>query len=123
MKRTPSPRLSLLTASRAPVALILRRGPSKWVEAIRWDIRRDAFDRGQWFYGRIHEERSDLSPNGELLVYLAARYGESGSPKVTYESMRMQRRTPSMCIGAGSSAAVGSYGRSWSTNISAQGDT
>src|SRR3954463_2835513 len=58
-------------ASRAPVALILRRGPSKWAEAIRWDIRKDAFERGEWFYGRIHEERSDLSPNGELLVYLA----------------------------------------------------
>lgn len=78
MKRTPPPRLSLLTASRAPVALILRRGPSKWVEAIRWDLQTDAFERGEWFYGRIHEGRSDLSPNGELLVYLAAQYGDSG---------------------------------------------
>ena len=63
-----------MIASRAPVAVILRRGPSKWVEAIRWDIRTDTFERGEWFCGCIHEERSDLSPNGELLVYLAAQY-------------------------------------------------
>lgn len=82
MKQTPPPRLTLLSASRAPVALILRRGPSKWVEAIRWDTRRDAFERGQWFYGRIHEERSDLSPNGELLVYHAAQYGGDAGKQV-----------------------------------------
>src|SRR5689334_12699101 len=69
-------------ASRAPVALILRRGPSKWVEAIRWDVRKDTFERGEWFYGRIHEERSDLSPNGELLVYHAAQYGRESGKQV-----------------------------------------
>lgn len=82
MKRTPPPRLSLLAASRAPVALILRRGPSKWVEAIRWDLRKDEFERGEWFYGRIYEERSDLSPNGELFVYLAAQYSRESGKEV-----------------------------------------
>ena len=81
-KRTPSARLTLFAASRAPVALILRRGPSKWVEAIRWDLRKDAFERGQWFYGRIYEERSDLSPNGELLVYMASQYGSKFGKQV-----------------------------------------
>jgi len=65
-KRTPSPRLTLLAASRARVALILRRGPSKWVEAIGWDLRKDAFERGQWFYGRIYEERSRVSSSVAL---------------------------------------------------------
>ena len=69
-------------ASRAPVALILRRGPSKWVEAIRWDLQTDRFERGEWFCGRIHEERSDLSPNGHLLVYLAARYSRESGKQV-----------------------------------------
>ena len=54
--------------------MILRRGPSKHVEVIRWDLARDVFERGQWFRGRIFEKRSDLSPDGGLLVYFAAKY-------------------------------------------------
>jgi hypothetical protein len=56
------------------VAVILRRGPSKQVEVIRWDLDRDTFERGHWFRGRIYERRSDLSPDGELLVYFASKY-------------------------------------------------
>ena len=54
--------------------MIFRRGPSKHVEIIRWDLARGAFERGHWFRGRIHDRRADLSPDGELLVYLAAKY-------------------------------------------------
>jgi hypothetical protein len=32
------------------------------------------FEVGQWFKGRIYERRCDLSPNGRLLVYFAAKY-------------------------------------------------
>jgi hypothetical protein len=60
--------------ARAPVAVIFRRGPSKLVEVIRWDLERDVFERGHWFRGRIYEKRSDLSPDGELLVYFATKY-------------------------------------------------
>jgi len=74
MKPVPPPRLSLLRAARAPVALILRRGPSKWVEAIRWDLATDRFERGHWFHGRIYDGRSDLSPDGEFLVYFASKF-------------------------------------------------
>ena len=56
------------------MAVIFRRGPSKYVEVVRWDLDRDVFERGQWFRGRIYDRRSDLSPDGELLVYFAARY-------------------------------------------------
>src|SRR5688572_25493249 len=70
----PPPRLALVRAAAAPVAVIFRRGPSKYVEVIRWDLERDVFVRGQWFRGRIYDRRSDLSPDGELLVYFAAKY-------------------------------------------------
>ncbi|HKN67732.1 MAG TPA: hypothetical protein VJW73_15720 [Gemmatimonadaceae bacterium] len=52
------------------------------MEAIRWDTRKDTFERGQWFNGRIHEDRSDLSPNGELFVYLAMQYGSERGKEV-----------------------------------------
>jgi hypothetical protein len=58
----------------APVAVLLRRGPTDWVELIRWDTSNDTFERGQWFHGRIYERRCDLSPNGDLFVYFAAKH-------------------------------------------------
>ena len=72
---TPPPRLAMVRAARAPIAVIFRRGPSKLVEIIRWDFTEDSFERGQWFRGRIYEKRSDLSPDGQLLVYFASKFG------------------------------------------------
>ena len=86
MKATPPPRLHLIQASDADVAVIFRRGPSKRVELVRWDTSRDVFERGQWFHGRIYERRSDLSPDGELLVYFASKLGgrPPSDPSYTY---------------------------------------
>jgi len=72
----------MLQAPRAGVAVIFRRGPSKWVEVIRWDTQNDRFERGPWFNGRIYEKRCDLSPDGELLIYFASRFA-SVDPEYT----------------------------------------
>lgn len=56
-------------AAQAPVAVLLRRGPSGWYHVIRWDVERDAFERGAWIKGRIYEALCDVSPDGELLLY------------------------------------------------------
>jgi len=66
------PRLSVLLARSAPVGVIFRRGPSKQVLLIRWNLEKDTFETGQWFKGRIYESRCDLSPDGKLLLYFAA---------------------------------------------------
>ena len=58
--------------------VILRRGPSKQVLAIRWDMTTDNFTAGQWLNGRIYAERCSLSPNGEYFAYFAANH-RSGS--------------------------------------------
>lgn len=58
----------------ASVAVLLRRGPTDWVELIRWTTSNDTFERGQWFHGRVYERRCDLSPSGELFVYFAAKH-------------------------------------------------
>lgn len=73
---TPVPcRLHFLFARAAPTAVVLRRGPTRWVQAILWDVATDRFDPGQWFHGRIYERRCDLSPDGKLMVYFAAKHG------------------------------------------------
>ena len=66
-------RLYVIVAREAPVAVVFRRGPSKQVELLRWDLETDAVSPGQWLKGRIYERRCDLSPSGELLVYFASK--------------------------------------------------
>ncbi|WP_231583417.1 hypothetical protein [Luteimonas sp. FCS-9] len=61
-----------LLAREARTGVVFRRGPSRQVQLIRWDLREDRFEHGQWFKGRIYERRCDLSPSGRLLVYFAA---------------------------------------------------
>ena len=70
----PKPRLFLLQAQRAPVGVIVRRGPSKRHSLVRWDQRDDTFERGHWFNGRIRERVCDLSPDGELVAYVASKF-------------------------------------------------
>jgi hypothetical protein len=62
-------RLFVIPARTAPVAVILRRGPSRWSQVIAWDTHRDVFTEGAWLKGRIYEDRCDLSPDGALLLY------------------------------------------------------
>ena len=71
-------RLSLVFARSAPIAVILRRGPTRWVEVIKWNTAKDKFECGQWLHGRIYAERCGLSPNGKLFVYFAMKYGRVG---------------------------------------------
>lgn len=67
-------RLFVLLARKAPVGVIFRRGPSKQVLLLGWDLTNDTFEVGQWFKGRIYEHRCDLSPRGDRLVYFAASW-------------------------------------------------
>jgi hypothetical protein len=73
---TPAPpcRLTVFLAREAPVGVILRRGPSRWTNLIRWDTETDAFESGDWIRGRVYEDRCDLSPDGRLFVYFAANW-------------------------------------------------
>jgi hypothetical protein len=34
------------------------------------------FEYGQWFHGQMYPRRSDLSPNGKLLVYFCAKWSK-----------------------------------------------
>jgi len=77
LKKGPVPaRLFMILARRAPVAVIFRRGPSHWVQLIKWNTETDTFEFGQWFHGRIYERRCDLSPDGSLLIYFAQKISQ-----------------------------------------------
>jgi hypothetical protein len=73
---TPSTtRLFAIVASRARVAVVFRRGPSKFVRMIRWDLATDEIALGQWLVGRVYQERCGVSPDGKLVVYFAGKFG------------------------------------------------
>jgi hypothetical protein len=67
------PRIFMRFAREAPIAAIFRRGPSDWTQLLRWNTVDDTLERGQWFHGRIYERRSDISPDGSLLIYFVRK--------------------------------------------------
>lgn len=69
-------RLHLLAAKDKPVAVILRRKPSKCYHVIKWNTQTDDLVHGSWFHGRIYEARCDLSWDGRWMVYMAM--GDNG---------------------------------------------
>lgn len=74
MAKQQTARLFALIAREARKAIVFRRGPSKSVLLLAWDLNTDTLEAGQWFKGRIYERRCDLSPDGQLLAYFAASY-------------------------------------------------
>lgn len=74
----PPARVYILLAREARTAVIVRRGPTRKTALIGWDRKRDTFQVGQWFNGRIFERRSDVSPDGRFLIYFALN-GKWGS--------------------------------------------
>lgn len=64
----------VLLARKAPVGVVMRRGPSKWWRLTLWDTRHDRFTAGQWFRGSVYPAKCDLSPDGKLLSYFAGKF-------------------------------------------------
>lgn len=67
----------MIRARAAEIAVIFRRGPTKQVRMIRWDMTRDVLQRGQWLAGRVYPERCDISPDGTYVIYFAMRRGDT----------------------------------------------
>lgn len=69
-KNTPC-RVHIILARESPTAVVIRRGPSRRVCTLGWNLRDDTFRTGQWLHGRIFEKRCDVSPDGAYFIYLA----------------------------------------------------
>ena len=92
-ERVPA-RLHVILAREAPKAVIFRRGPSGRVCTLGWDLETDTFTMGQWLKGRIYEYRSDLSPDGELMIYFATDFRRPDTIRAYAEKLREEAFGP-----------------------------
>ena len=67
------PRLHAVVARDANVAIVFRRGPSKWWHILRWDLHALALESGAWLQGQLYPRRSNVSPDGQLIGYFALK--------------------------------------------------
>ena len=74
-KPLPPPRIYGIVAREAQICVIFRRGPSKYVQTLRWNTKTDEITPGQWLRARIYEKDGDLSPDGQWMTYCASRHG------------------------------------------------
>ncbi|MBA3874896.1 MAG: hypothetical protein H0X30_37695 [Anaerolineae bacterium] len=72
-KPLPPARLFVLLAREAPVGVILRHGPTDWVQMIKWHTDTDKFEEGQWLHAKVFDRRCDLSPDGQFVICFVAR--------------------------------------------------
>lgn len=66
------PRIFGITALRAPVVAVIRRGPTDWMHVSRWDLDAPSFEPGAWLRGTIYPQRC-LSPDGRWFAYFALK--------------------------------------------------
>lgn len=80
-------RLFVITASDAPVAAVLRRGPSDWWHVGRWALDEPAYEPGAWFRGALYPQKCDLSPDGRWLAYSALQANATWAAGSVYEAV------------------------------------
>jgi hypothetical protein len=74
-RTNPPCRLFVYLARRAPLAVVLRRGPTDWARLSLWHTDSDCFAHGQWIKGRVYERRSDVSADGSLFAAFVRQSG------------------------------------------------
>lgn len=84
--RSP-PRIYVIPATAAPVAAVIRRGPSDWCQIGRWHLDSPSFEPGAWFRGTIPPQKCDLSPDGRWLAYSAVKYPSDWEGGPVYEAI------------------------------------
>jgi hypothetical protein len=72
--RKPAARVEAIVARNAATAVVFRRGPSRQVRMLKWNLRTDRIEPGQWIEAGVHVTRSDVSPNGELVACFVASH-------------------------------------------------
>ncbi len=64
-------RLHLLKATEAPVACVIRRGPSSWFHIALWHYDAGIVEHGAWTKIKLYPERCGISPDGKRLAVFA----------------------------------------------------
>ena len=73
MKASPALGIHVIRAASAPLAVVFRRGPSRWWYIARWHLDTGDIEGGAWFHGALYPRRCDVSPDGELFCYFALK--------------------------------------------------
>ena len=76
-RRAPKTTTHGIVARDAEVAIVLRRGPTRRVRLLRWNLRDDTVQGGQWLEGTVTSGACAVSPSGELFVYFARKAGRT----------------------------------------------
>jgi hypothetical protein len=71
--KTPPCRLHVIVARKANVAVVIRRGPSKWCHIMRWDLNKMQLEEGAWLKGSLYPARCAISWDGRLFGYFALK--------------------------------------------------
>ena len=82
-----APRLYAMIATRAPQAVVFRRGPTEWWQVSRWNLDSGELEAGAWFHGTLYPRRSDFSPDGQFLYYFALKGGPGDFLGGTYSAV------------------------------------
>lgn len=77
----------MIPAQDAPVAAVLRRGPSDWCQLGRWDLAASTFQPGAWLRGTIRPQTCDLSPDGRWFAYTAVKYPGTWAGGPVYQAV------------------------------------
>jgi hypothetical protein len=65
------PRLNVLLAKHLPIAVVLARFRAKVFHVVKWNYRDGVVERGSWFQGTLYPDSSDVSFDGQHMVYAA----------------------------------------------------
>ncbi len=72
----PAPRLYVITATKADVAVVFAR-TAGWFHIARWDLLSGSVSPGAWLHGGLYPRRCDISPDGEFLYYFGIKGGRA----------------------------------------------
>src|SRR5215470_11925597 len=67
------PRVFCIPALKAPIAAVIRRGPSAWFQLGKWDLEKAAYEPGGWLKASLYPQRCDLSPDGRWFCYITLK--------------------------------------------------
>lgn len=77
-REKPAARLHILFATDAPIAVILRTGPSRHTQMWLWETDCDRFTPGQWFKQAVYPHACHLHPSGKYVFLSLGDYRRRG---------------------------------------------
>lgn len=83
-------RIQIFPAADAPVALVVRRRPSRWSHISIWNTESDEIQHLGYVHGRIYEKKTNISPDGNWFVYFALGYGNVETGTVLCRSSSLE---------------------------------